>query len=111
MAIREEVDMEMNGLLAGPEVVHLTKNVKITAGTAMKKGTLLTTTDGTAAATIKAEVADCILAQDVDAKATEAIVYISGRFNREMLIVASGDTVEAHEEELRGKNIYMTALK
>lgn len=111
MAIREAEDMKMNGLLAGPEVVHLTKNVNITAGTAMKKGTLLTTTDGTAAATVKAGVADCILAEDVDDKATVATVYITGRFNREMLIAASGDTVAAHEEELRGKNIYMTALK
>lgn len=111
MALREKENMELNGLLAGPEVVHLTKNVKIAAGTAMKKGTLLTTTDGTATATIKSGVADSILAQDVDDKATMATVYISGRFHREMLIAAADDTVAAHEEELRGKGIYFTALK
>lgn len=111
MALREKVNMEQNGLLAGPEIVHLIKNVAIAAGTAMKKGTLLTTTSGTAAATAKAGVADCILAEDVDEKATVATVYVSGRFHRGMLIAASGDTVDAHEEELRGKGIYLTALK
>ena len=111
MALREVTKMEMDGLLAGPEVTHLTKNVAIAKGTAMKKGTLLTTTDGTAAATVKDGVADSILAQDVDENAIVATVYITGRFHREKLIVASEDTVAAHEEELRGKGMYLTALK
>ncbi len=111
MALRETTQMEMDGLLAGPGVTHLTKNVAITKGTAIKKGTLMTTTNGTAAATVKEGVADCILAQDVDANATVATVYITGRFHREKLIVAKEDTVAAHEEELRGKGIFLTALK
>ena len=111
MALRETETMEMNGILAGSEVVHLTKNVKITAGTAMKKGTLITISGGTASATAKGGKADAILANDVDDKATSATVYISGRFYREKLIAASEDTVAAHEDELSGKGIYLTALK
>lgn len=111
MALRETTKMEMDGLLAGGGVPCLTKNVAIEKGTAMKKGTLLTTTEGTAAATAKSGVADCILAQDVDANATVATVYIAGRFHRNKLIAATSDTVAAHEEELRGKGIYLTVLK
>lgn len=111
MALREQETMEFNGLLAGPGVDYLTKNVAIAKGTALKKGTLMTVTEGTAAATAKGGVADSILAQDADEKATVATVYIAGRFHREKVIAASGDTVAAHEEELRGKGIYMTALK
>ena len=52
-----------------------------------------------------------ILANDVDDKATVATVYITGRFHREKVIAAEGDTVDAHEEELRGKGILFAALK
>ena len=50
MAMRETTKMEYDGLLAGG-IAAFTKNVAITAGTAMKRGTLMTVTDGTAAAT------------------------------------------------------------
>ena len=111
MALREKTTMEMNGILAGSEVAYLTKNVKITAGTAMKKGTLMTISGGTASATAKEGKADAILASDVDEKATSATVYVSGRFFCEKLIAAAEDTVKAHEDELCGKGIYLTALK
>ena len=61
--------------------------------------------------TAKSGVADSILANDVDDKATVATVYITGRFHREKVIAAEGDTVDAHEEELRGKGILFAALK
>lgn len=112
MAMRETTKMEYDGLLAGG-ITAFTKNVAITAGTAMKRGTLMTVTDGTAAAaaTAKGGVADSILANDVDDKATAATVYITGRFHREKVIAAEGDTVDVHEEELRGKGILFAALK
>lgn len=111
MALREQETMEFDGLLAGPGVPYLTKNVAITKGTALKKGTLMTVTAGTAAPTAKGGTADSILAQDADEKAAVATVYIAGRFHREKVIAATGDTVAAHEEELRAKNMYLTALK
>lgn len=111
MALYEKEILENNGIIGGPEMALLTKNVEVTTPAALKKGTLMTTTAGKAAATVKGGAADCILAQDVDEKATVITVYVSGRFNREKLIVADGDTVESHEEELRDKNIYVTALK
>lgn len=39
MALREKETMEFDGLLAGG-IAAFTKNVAITAGTAMKRGTL-----------------------------------------------------------------------
>lgn len=103
--------MKEDHLLAGPEVTSLLKNVEITAGTAMKRGTLLSFTDGKAAACAKGGVAAYILAEDVDEAATVATVYSQGYFHREALIAADGDTVDAHEEELRGVNIILTSVK
>lgn len=103
--------MEEDHLLAGPEVTSLLKNVEITAGTAMKRGTLLSFTDGKAAACAKGGVASYVLAADVDAEATVATAYSQGYFNREALIAADGDTVDAHEEELRKVNIILASVK
>lgn len=98
-------------LIGGTNVSVLNANVTVTAGTAMKRGTLVTVTDGTAAATAKAGKATAILANDVSATDTSATVYVKGQFNREKLIAADGDTVEAHEEELRAVGIYLTSIK
>lgn len=103
--------MKEDHLLAGPEVTSLLKNVEITAGTAMKRGALLSFADGKAAACAKGGVAAYILAEDVDEAATVATVYSQGYFHREALIAADGDTVDAHEEELRGVNIVLTSVK
>lgn len=117
MAIREVIDIKHDQLIGGPEIPILLKNVTLTAGTAMKRGTLMTVT-GTATAatakaavaTAKAAVANAILSCDVDDKATVATVYVSGRFHREYLIAASEDTVDAHEEELRNAGIFLTSV-
>lgn len=111
MAIYETNTLEKDGLIGGPELPLLEANVTITAGKAMARGTLITVTDGKGAATAKAGVADGILAYDVDAAATVATIYTAGRFNREKVIVATGDTVAAHEAELRAKGIVFTSLK
>ena len=103
--------MKEDHLLAGPEVTSLLKNVEITAGSAMKRGALLSFADGKAAACAKGGVAAYILAEDVDEAATVATVYSQGYFHREALIAADGDTVDAHEEELRGVNIILTSVK
>lgn len=116
MAIHETVTgVTYDELLGGPEIAVLTKNVTLTKGAAHKRGELLTL-DGTTGAYALAEagkVASVVLAYDTDATNadTVATVYISGRFNREKLIVAAGDTVDAHEEELRDAGIYLASLK
>lgn len=104
-------EMKEDLLLAGPEVTSLLKNVEITAGTAMKRGTLLSFADGKAAACAKGGEAAYVLARDVDETATVATAYSQGYFNREALIAADGDTVGAHEEELRKVNIILTSVK
>lgn len=121
-------------LLAGPEISILTKNIKLKSGTAYKRGMLISlvtaekTAEGdgkneaatpsvtdveTGKQTAAGETAEYVLMRDVDAAEADAVgtVYIRGRFNREKIILAEGDTVEAHEAELRLRNIYFTALK
>lgn len=113
-------------LLAGPEIPVLTKNVLLKKGTAYLRGMLITDAaniavgEGESAATAAAQTAkggvcDYIMKGDLDLTSAEAdavgTVYVSGRFNREKIVLAAGDTVEAHEAELRLRNIYFTALK
>lgn len=116
MAIRESMTgVTYDELFGGPEIPVLTKNVTLAKGAAHKRGELLTLdgTAGTYALAGAGKVASAVLAYDTDATGADTIatVYISGRFNREKLIVAEGDTVDAHEEELRGVNIYLASLK
>ena len=63
--------------------------------------------------TAAGKTAEFVLMKDVDATEADAVgtVYVSGRFNREKIILADGDTAEAHEDELRLRNIYFTTLK
>ena len=108
-------------LLAGPEIPVLTKNIKLQSGTTYKRGMLisLVKTEGEAAATeigkqtATGEVAEYVLMRDADATEAEIVgtVYVKGRFNREKIILADGDTVEAHEAELRLRDIHFTTLK
>jgi len=108
MAIRETYDVTPDNLMGGPEFPVLTKNYAITAGTALKRGTLLTITDGKAAATAKAGVASAIVANDASATDTVVTAYVAGRFNRDAIIVADGaDSAAAHEEELRKVGIHL----
>lgn len=60
-----------------------------------------------------AEVAEAVLAEDVDASLADApgIVYLTGEFNVRQMSVASAptgsDTVEAHEAEMRMRSIFI----
>lgn len=112
MAYIEKTTLQPDALFVGPEIPILTHQYTISAGTALKRGRLLTVAakGTTATATAKAEVANAVLAYDVDEKATSVTAYVTGRFNRKALIVASGDTVEAHEEELRKIGIHMSSV-
>ena len=100
-------------LIGGPEIAIRTANVTLTPGTALQRGTLLTVTDkGGATATAKGGTANAILAENVTATATGAVAYTRGLFNREKCIVTGeGDTVAAHETELRPLDILFMSLK
>lgn len=128
MAMHEVIEnaTSFDELLAGPEIPALTKNITLKKGTAYKRGMLITDPDnvtvgeGEAAATTAIQtasggVADYVLKDDIDLTDAEAdtagTVYVSGRFNREKIVLAESDTVEAHEAELRLRNILFTALK
>lgn len=111
--VTSETGTSYKHLLGGPEVETLTKNVTLASGQVVKAGALLSVADGKYSATVKAGEAVAIASEDYDAsKADLAVtVYIRGRFNRNAIIVADGDTVEAHEEELRKGGIYLTMEK
>ena len=99
-------------LLGGPEIETLTQNVTLAGGQNVKKGTLLSVASGKYSATAKAGEAVAIAAEDYNASEDMVVtVYIRGRFNRNALIAADGDTVEAHEAELRKNGIYLTTEK
>ncbi len=116
-------------LIAGPEVATMTKNVTFKSGTTVARGALLSIDAGTgkviatpAAVEADAEhnidaspagVAVYIAKEAVDASAADVVgtVYTRGFFNREKLIASTGDTVNGHEEELRGVGIVLSSLK
>ena len=107
-------------LLAGPEIATLTKNIKLQSGKAYRRGMLISLVklEGETAAelgkqTAAGDVAEYVLMRDVDATKADAVgtVYVKGRFNREKIILSEGDTVDAHEVELRLRDIHFTALK
>ena len=117
MAIRAtETGATFEELIGGHEVTAMRHNITITAGTALKRGSIVTAA-GVLVGTNKAnsggttDVAEYVVAEDATATDTVLTVFVSGIFNREKLIVAAGDTVGAHETELRDKNIYLTSIR
>lgn len=120
-------DVSVENLFAGLEPHALKKAGVIrklgTAGT-LKRGTLLAKSSGSAgdgklvifgttAATNETLTADCVLANDIDVGTSNdenALVYISGNFNEDALILASGASLtEADRDALRTKNIILGA--
>ena len=94
-----------------------------TAGT-LKRGTLLAKSSGSAgdgklvifgttAATNETLTADCVLAEDIDvgtANDENALTYISGNFNEDALILASGASLtEDDRDALRVRGILLGA--
>ncbi len=117
MAIRAtETGAVFEELIGGHEITAMRHNITITAGTALKRGSIVTAA-GVLVGTNKAssggttDVAEYVVAEDATATDTVLTVFVSGIFNREKLIVAAGDTVGAHEAELRDKNIYLTSIR
>lgn len=125
MAYIEEVQgVHYDELIGGTAVTLLTKNgllSGVSAKAVVAKGTLLAvdSTSGKYVVAAKAgssvPVASAVLAAEVtQGEGTSDIsvtVYTRGLFNREKLVAASGDTVDAHEEELRDVGIYLTSVK
>ena len=109
MAIRAtETGATFEELIGGHEVTAILHNITITAGTALKRGSVVTAAGKLVA---DGDTADYVVAADASTTDTVLSVYVSGVFNREKLIVDSGTTVDAHEAELRDKNIYLTSIR
>lgn len=112
----DENTMAFDELIGGTSVTPLIFNATVTAAAAgtIKKGTLLSEAGGKFAPTAAEGTAAAVLAEDVvaaEAGDVTGTIYVRGIFNREKLIAATGDTVAAHEAELRKIGIYMTSVK
>lgn len=88
----------------------------------LKRGTVLSIVEPTKDYVVYGSVlaegqtakANCIIADDVDTTSTEAkvtaVVYISGNFNKNELIVKDGSTLDASNiEHLRNAGIYVSS--
>lgn len=117
MAYVENTNTTYDNLIAGVAVPVMTKNVTLKGDTAaLKRGTVLALNNGkyeivdTESGTADVKVANAVLAEDVTLTGEEVVatVYTAGLFNSDaMAVKASGDTVLAHEEELRIVGIYL----
>lgn len=105
--------MEYPNIVNGAGVPVVTGLRTILSGQGvLKKGTALAKNSagkmvilGTASAT-----ANCVLAEDVDATSADAtaLVYLSGHFNRNNLVVNTGYTItDADVEAFRAAGIYV----
>jgi len=113
-----ETSFTPDNLFAGHEIPVLVKGVTLEAGQGeLKRGTVL----GKVAATGKykavnsanengSEVADCILADDVDTTTGDvtAVAYKTGHFNRKALVFGGDDTADTHEQTLRMLGILLS---
>lgn len=107
--ITDEKGVSFENLIAGTKVKLITENITVPVEPAglVPRGAVVTKT-GTV---VKAgEEAYGVAACDINTDDTVATVYVSGEFNREALIVADGDTVEAHKDELRVKGIFLSSV-
>ena len=116
MATVEKIDgVTYDELFAGSEKEVFTKNVTFKSGETVARGALVSidAETGKAVATATGGEAAYVVKEAVDASKADTVgtVYTSGYFNREKLIAADGDTVTAHEEELRKAGIVLSSLK
>lgn len=110
---KDEGSTTADHLLAG-EFPRVTKLVTITGGD-YKRGAVLGKISADDKYTIaKSDAQDgsktpeAILAEDVDATDdAQAIVYLTGEFNSSALTVGTGLTVDAIQDDLRAKSIFV----
>ena len=126
MAYVEELQgVHYDELIGGTAITPLTQNGSLSgvaAKTVVPKGTLLAVDSPSGKFVVAAKagssvpVASAVLAAEVaqgddDTSDISVTAYVRGLFNREKLVAASGDTVDAHEAELRDVGIYLTSIK
>lgn len=105
--IIDEKGATYDGLIGGTSVKLITENITVTPGTAIPRGAVVTAA-GSVVNT--GDTAYGIVACAVSKEDTTATIYVSGEFNRERLIVGSGDTLEAHKNELRNAGIFLSSM-
>lgn len=115
MSAREIIQgVEYDTLLGGPEFPVLTKNVTILSGLKLKRGAVVSKNEAGKYVEVTKELKPAgIVVSDIDASSSDAVgtIYVSGRFNREALIVPSGFNVDENEVLFEAANLYLTSIK
>lgn len=104
-----------DSLITSTKVGLITKGIVLKSNQGiLKRGSLIgKTTDNTFILMgSQGEMAiEGILIDDIDTSSiTTTILYISGCFNKEAVIVAEGHNVEEYDRELRNLNIYLETV-
>lgn len=104
-----------DSLITSVKVGLITKGVQLKANQGiLKRGSLVGKTTDSTFILMGSEVGmivEGVLTDDVDTTSiTTTILYISGCFNKEAIIVAEGHTVEEYDRELRNLNIYLETV-
>lgn len=104
-----------DSLITSTKVGLVTKSVQLKANQGiLKRGSVVGKIADSAFILMGSEagmIAEGVLVDDVDTSSTvTTILYISGCFNKEAIIVAEGHTVEEYDRELRNLNIYLETV-
>lgn len=112
MAYFEQVNgVAADYLLGGGGVPVLTQNVKVVAGD-YKRGQVLENNSSTFQKIASGKPAG-IVVSDTTATTDHNVltVYISGRFNREVLVVDQAYKINDHEADFKDAHLFLTSIK
>lgn len=112
MAYFEQVNgVAADYLLGGGGVPVLTQNVKVAAGD-YKRGQVLENNSGIFQKIASGKPAG-IVVSDTTATTEHNVltVYISGRFNREVLVVDQAYKINDHEADFKDAHLFLTSIK
>lgn len=98
-------------LLGGGEIATLTQNVKVAAGD-YKRGQVLENQAGTFQKITSGKPAGIVVSDTTTTTEHNVVtVYISGRFNREALVVDAPYKVNEHEADFKEAHLFLTSIK
>ena len=105
MAYFEQVNgVAADYLLGGGGVPVLTQNVKAAIGE-YKRGQVLENNAGTFQKIESGKPAGIVVSD------TTTTVYVSGRFNREVLVVDQAYKINEHEADFKDAHLFLTSIK
>lgn len=112
MAYFEQVNgVAADYLLGGGGVPVLTQNVKAAVGE-YKRGQVLENNSGTFQKIASGKPAGIVVADTTTTTDHNVVtVYVSGRFNREVLVVDTAYKINEHEADFKDSHLFLTSIK